>query len=83
MNESENKDEKFEPQAPQLDALFARDNAKALTEREARERAAAWPGEVEQLLVTLLKRSNTQAEALGAIHDRLAVIEGAMGIGKA
>jgi hypothetical protein len=77
-----NEVEKHTVTASQLDALFADHNAQAIAEKAAKARAAAWPGEVEQLLTTLAKRSKAQAEALGAIHQRLAVIETAMGIGQ-
>lgn len=75
-----NETEKYGVAQEQLDALFARNNAQSMAEREARQKAAAWPHEVDQLLATLAKRSKAQADALGAIHDRLAVIEAAMGI---
>ncbi len=80
MREEDNKVEVFEPLPEQLDALFARENAKAMAELEAKERAKVWPGQVEELLGVLAKRSQSQADALRAIHDRLGVIEAAMGI---
>jgi hypothetical protein len=75
-----NETEKYGVTTDQLDALFARNTAQSMAEREARQRAAAWPTEVEQLIATLARRSKAQADALGAIHNRLAVIEAAMGI---
>ncbi len=80
MRESDNKDEVYVALPEQLQAMFARDNARAMAELEAKQRAEAWPGDVTKLLGILAKRSQSQADALKSIHERLAVIEVAMGI---
>lgn len=52
----------------QLDALFARSNDQALADRDARQRAAAWPGEVERLLASM-------ACELVALRERVDAVE--------
>lgn len=65
-----NETEKYGVTTDQLDALFARNNAQSMAEREARQRAAAWPTEVEQMLklladeIRLLKSRISKLESL-------------------
>lgn len=82
MRENENKDVTYVALPEQLAAMFARDNARAMAQLDAKERAEAWPGEVEQVLEMLARTSKSQADALRAIHERLGVIEAAVGIGQ-
>ncbi len=66
------------PSSEQLDRMFANSEERAAAERAAAQRAKAWPGNVDDLLATLAKRSKAQADALGEIHVRLAAIEADM-----
>ncbi len=51
-----NEIEKFGLSAEQLDALFERSNADAVTNRDDRQQAAMWPHHVEQVLVACVQR---------------------------
>lgn len=68
MSDNRNEIERYVIPAAQLDALFARSNAQALADREARRRAAEWQGEVESLL-------GTMARQIGTLNQRMAAME--------
>ena len=59
----------------QLDQLFARTTAGLVSDREARRRAAEWPGQVSELLATL-------ARTVAAHEDRIAALEARLGAGR-
>lgn len=56
-----------------LDQLLSSTVAHVTREREAEQRALKWPGEVNELLVSL-------AGAVRAVQDRVAVLERKLGI---
>jgi hypothetical protein len=58
------------------DALLARNNAQAMAEQEAKQRAAAWPSEVEKALVGLAHKVATHEERIAAREARLATGRG-------
>lgn len=59
----------------QLDGMFARTTAGLVSDREARRRAAEWPGQVNDLLATLVR-------TLAAHEDRIAALEARLGHGR-
>ena len=67
-----NEDQKFGVTPEQVQAIFDRSTADAAAEREARQRAAAWPGEVNGLLVAAAMR-------IGELQTRLSALEAGRG----
>lgn len=72
MSDNRNEVEKFGVTPEQLKAVFARSTADAKAEREARQRAAAWPDQVEQMLVAM-------ATHIGSLETRLSSFEAGRG----
>lgn len=59
-----------------LDRLFDRTAAGLVSEREARQRAAAWPGQVEEVLTTMARTVASHGERIAALEARLAAGRG-------
>jgi len=70
MSANPNEIPRFEVGKDQLDALFTRSNAQAVAERDARRRAAEWPGEIEQIIVAMAKQIRLLNERLATIERR-------------
>ena len=64
--------EDFSPTAEDFERLFARTTEQALAEREARDRAAAWPHDVEQALAAAAAR-------IEHLDARVAALEAGLG----
>lgn len=56
MTTNRNETPKFGLSREQLDGMFARTTAVLLSDREARQRAEAWPYEMEQALLAAVNR---------------------------
>jgi hypothetical protein len=67
-----NETEKFGIAPEQVEAVFARSEAEAIAEGEARRRAEAWPREVEQVLAAAAVR-------IAGLEARLAALEAGRG----
>lgn len=70
MSTNPNEIERYSLSTEQLDALFERSREQAAADRVARQRAAEWPTNVDQMLATL-------ARELVALRERVDAVEAA------
>jgi hypothetical protein len=73
MKTNRNEVERFGLPVEELDALFASSSAQAISDSEARLRAAMWPREVEGVLISLAREQ-------AALRSRVEALETHMGI---
>lgn len=71
MIENRNETPVFGLGREQLDSMFARTTAGLVSDRDARRRAAEWPGQVSDLLATLVRTVAAHEERIAALEARL------------
>lgn len=76
MTENRNETPVFGLGREQLDGVFARTTAGLVSDRDARRRAAEWPGQVSDLLATLVRTVAAHEERIAALEARLGADRG-------